>query len=208
MVEEGKKRKHNKKIISKITKNKSEKEFFDPAMLPSENPNPVFCINTDLEIIYTNEPAKSIFREAGLTGKIIPKKLIDSLMDSFKKKNDNIMTLERSIGAATYEFMIVKVKDSGNYCIYGSDISNRKDLEKSNRKIEKEKILLNERNYIARELHDTVTQTLFSANLIAEVLPKLWEKDPSSVFKRLDEIRTLNNVALTEMRSLLFDLRP
>ena len=203
MIEEKKKRKYSKK-----TKNKSEKEIFDTTILPSINPNPVFCINTDLEIIYTNEPAKSIFRETGLTGKIIPKKLVDSLVASFNKKNDNIMTLERGIGASTYEFMIVKVKDSDYYCIYGSDVTNRKKLEKSNRKIEKEKILLNERNYIARELHDTVTQTLFSANLIAEVLPKLWKKDPNSVFKRLDEIRTLNNIALTEMRSLLFDLRP
>ena len=203
MIEEGKKRKHNKKII-----NKSEKEIFDPAMLPSKNPNPVFCINTGLEIIYTNAPAKSIFREAGLTGKIIPKKLVDPLRVFFKKKNDNIMTLERSIGASTYEFMIVKVKDSDYYYVYGNDITNRKKLEESNRKIEKEEILINERNYIARELHDTVTQTLFSANLIAEVLPKLWKKDPRSVLKRLDEIRTLNNVALTEMRSLLFDLRP
>lgn len=83
-----------------------------------------------------------------------------------------------------------------------------KKTEKSEREIEKEKILLTDRSYIARELHDTVTQTLFSANLIAEVLPRLWRKDPKGVIKRLNEIRMLNSVALTEMRSLLFDLRP
>jgi signal transduction histidine kinase len=208
MVEEDKKRKYNRQIISQVAKNKPEKESFDPISLPSENPNPVFCINTKLEIIYINEPAKSMFREAGLTGKIIPKKLIDSLMVSFKKKDNKIMTLEHSIGDRTYEFLIVKIKGTDHFNIYGNDITKRKKLEKSSRKIEKEEILLNERNYIARELHDTVTQTLFSANLIAEVLPKLWKKDPGSVLKRLDEIRTLNNVALTEMRSLLFDLRP
>jgi len=84
----------------------------------------------------------------------------------------------------------------------------KKKTEKPEQKIEKEKILLTDRNYIARELHDTVTQTLFSANLIAEVLPRLWRKDPKGVIKRLNEIRMLNSVALTEMRSLLFDLRP
>ena len=34
-----------------------------------------------------------------------------------------------------------------------------------------------ERSRLARELHDAVTQTLFSASLIAEVLPRLWERD-------------------------------
>ena len=35
-----------------------------------------------------------------------------------------------------------------------------------------------ERNRLARDLHDAVTQTLFSASLMAEVLPKLWEMNP------------------------------
>jgi len=112
------------------------------------------------------------------------------------------------IGSLVYEFSIKKIKDS-DYCnIYGNDITDKKKTEKSEQNIYKQAILLNDRNYIARELHDTVTQTLFSANLIAEVLPKLWKKDPKGVIKRLDEIRMLNNIALTEMRALLFDLRP
>ena len=35
-----------------------------------------------------------------------------------------------------------------------------------------------ERSRLARDLHDAVTQTLFSASMIAEVLPTLWERDP------------------------------
>jgi GAF domain-containing protein len=35
-----------------------------------------------------------------------------------------------------------------------------------------------ERSRLARELHDAVTQTLFSASLIADVLPRLWQRDP------------------------------
>ena len=158
--------------------------------------------------MYANKPAKIILEKLGLKGKEIPKKLINSITASLKKKNESLMTLERKIGTLTYEFSIVKVKDADYYNIYGTDITDRKKEEKSKQKTEKKEILLSDRNYIARELHDTVTQTLFSANLIAEVLPRLWEKDPESVIKRLDEIRMLNNVALTEMRALLFDLRP
>ena len=38
-----------------------------------------------------------------------------------------------------------------------------------------EEAVTGERNRLARDLHDAVTQTLFSASLIAEVLPDLWE---------------------------------
>lgn len=65
-----------------------------------------------------------------------------------------------------------------------------------------------ERSRLARELHDAVTQTLFSASLIAEVLPRLWEQNPDEGRKRLDELRRLTRGALAEMRTLLLELRP
>lgn len=65
-----------------------------------------------------------------------------------------------------------------------------------------------ERNRLARELHDAVTQTLFSASLIAEVLPKIWEKDNTEGLKRVGELRNLTRGALAEMRTLLLELRP
>jgi signal transduction histidine kinase/putative methionine-R-sulfoxide reductase with GAF domain len=65
-----------------------------------------------------------------------------------------------------------------------------------------------ERNRLARELHDAVTQTLFSASLIAEVLPRIWDKDEEAGRERLDELRGLTRGALAEMRTLLLELRP
>lgn len=65
-----------------------------------------------------------------------------------------------------------------------------------------------ERQRLARDLHDAVTQTLFSASLIAEVLPRLWDKRPDDARKRLDELRELTRGALAEMRTLLLELRP
>lgn len=65
-----------------------------------------------------------------------------------------------------------------------------------------------ERNRLARDLHDAVTQTLFSASLIAEVLPRIWEKNPQEGMKRLAELGQLNRGALAEMRTLLLELRP
>ncbi|NTV90644.1 MAG: GAF domain-containing sensor histidine kinase [Clostridiales bacterium] len=65
-----------------------------------------------------------------------------------------------------------------------------------------------ERNRLARDLHDAVTQTLFSASLIADVVPRIWERSPEAGMKRLDELKRLTKGALAEMRTLLFELRP
>lgn len=67
---------------------------------------------------------------------------------------------------------------------------------------------LAERTRLARELHDSVTQTLFSASLIAEVLPDLWKMDQSEGWRRLEELRQLTRGAMAEMRTLLVELRP
>lgn len=65
-----------------------------------------------------------------------------------------------------------------------------------------------ERTRLARELHDAVTQTLFSASLIAEVLPDVWEASEEAGRQRLEELRLLTRGALAEMRTLLVELRP
>jgi signal transduction histidine kinase len=68
--------------------------------------------------------------------------------------------------------------------------------------------ILEERQRLARELHDAVTQTLFAGSLIADVLPRLWERDPAEGRRRLAELRELARGALAEMRTLLYELRP
>ncbi len=65
-----------------------------------------------------------------------------------------------------------------------------------------------ERNRLARDLHDAVTQTLFSASLTAEVLPQLWTRDPAEGERRLEELRQATRGALAEMRTLLLEMRP
>ncbi|MCJ7556911.1 MAG: GAF domain-containing sensor histidine kinase, partial [Gammaproteobacteria bacterium] len=67
---------------------------------------------------------------------------------------------------------------------------------------------LQERQRLARNLHDAVNQSLFSAGLIAEVLPRLWERDPDEARQSLEDLRRLTRGALAEMRALLAELRP
>jgi signal transduction histidine kinase/PAS domain-containing protein len=65
-----------------------------------------------------------------------------------------------------------------------------------------------ERDHLARDLHDSVTQTLFSANLLTEVLPQIWRNDPELGLQRLNTLQQLTRGALAEMRTFLLELRP
>ena len=65
-----------------------------------------------------------------------------------------------------------------------------------------------ERQRMARELHDAVTQTLFSANLIADVIPRIWKRNPEEGLQSLEELHQLTRGALAEMRTLLLEMRP
>lgn len=65
-----------------------------------------------------------------------------------------------------------------------------------------------ERNRLAHDLHDCVTQTLFLINNIAGFLPDLLERYPSKVLSQLALLQRLSQGALAEMRGLLLELRP
>jgi PAS domain S-box-containing protein len=67
---------------------------------------------------------------------------------------------------------------------------------------------LQERQRLARNLHDAINQSLFSAGLIAEVLPRLWEQDPDEGRRSLEDLRRLMRGAQADMRLLLAELRP
>ena len=68
--------------------------------------------------------------------------------------------------------------------------------------------VLQERERLARELHDSVTQLIFSTTLIAQSIAPAWKRDPSEGQRRVDRLLDLSQTALREMRSLLFQLRP
>lgn len=68
--------------------------------------------------------------------------------------------------------------------------------------------VLQERQRLARELHDSVTQLIFSVTLIAQSIRPAWQRDPAEGERRIARLLELSQLALVEMRALLAELRP
>lgn len=92
--------------------------------------------------------------------------------------------------------------------VFGADITERRQAQKALRVHREAEAVEEERARIARDLHDSVTQTIYSSSLIAEALPRVWDRDPEQVPGHLSTLVQLIRGALAEMRTLLFELRP
>jgi signal transduction histidine kinase len=110
-------------------------------------------------------------------------------------------TLEQRVEERTHELAETNLRLT-------DEIEQRKRAEEALASKAAEEAVTAERTRLARDLHDAVTQTLFAASLIAEVLPELWAMDQQEAMKSTEELRQLTRGALAEMRTLLLELRP
>jgi signal transduction histidine kinase len=121
-----------------------------------------------------------------------------------------LVTKERVIGVLHAQSDQLNAFDDSDLVVLQS-LANQAAIAIENARLyeqAQELAVVEERSRLARDLHDAVTQTLFSASLIAEVLPRLWERNPDEGLRGLDELRELSRGALAEMRTLLLELRP
>ncbi|HJR73561.1 MAG TPA: GAF domain-containing protein [Luteimonas sp.] len=68
--------------------------------------------------------------------------------------------------------------------------------------------LLEERQRLARDLHDNVTQILASMSLITQSLAEAWHRDPGEGERRAARLGELAQLAFAELRGLLRELSP
>jgi len=88
------------------------------------------------------------------------------------------------------------------------DVSVRERLEQDLRRQAGELASSQERAHLARELHDSVTQALFSMTLVTRTTELLVDRDTVAAKEKLGSLRDLQREALAEMRALIFELRP
>jgi PAS domain S-box-containing protein len=72
----------------------------------------------------------------------------------------------------------------------------------------REKVALEERQRLARDLHDSVSQAVYGIALGARSAMELLSTDPTQVREPLEYVLRLSEAALAEMRALIFELRP
>ena len=88
------------------------------------------------------------------------------------------------------------------------------ELEEANQKLQaysrqlEQLAVARERNRLARDLHDSVTQTVFSMTLATQSALLLLDRDPDRVEAQLDRLSQLAQSALAEMQLLITELRP
>jgi PAS domain S-box-containing protein len=88
------------------------------------------------------------------------------------------------------------------------DVTEREKLARNLREQAAALAAGEERAHLARELHDSVTQALFSMTLLTRTTEMLFDRDPSAARDNLGTLRDLQREALAEMRALIFELRP
>lgn len=103
---------------------------------------------------------------------------------------------------------IQPVCDSGGrvirLAIFGFDVTEHKLIEEQRARL----AALEERQHLARELHDTLSQNLYGVALGAHTALTLLDHDRTKVVEALDYILALADSGLTELKALISDLRP
>jgi signal transduction histidine kinase len=112
-----------------------------------------------------------------------------------------VLNLEsRRVGAFTDEGVAVLETAAD---VLASAIENARLYQRA-----QEAAVLEERSRLARDLHDSISQQLFSMTLTAQAARVQLEKNPARTAAQLERLQETAAVALAEMRALIFQLRP
>jgi len=96
----------------------------------------------------------------------------------------------------------------------GENLALAGELQEANQKLQaysaqmEQLVVARERNRLARDLHDSVTQTVFSMTLTTQSALLLLEREPARVAAQLDRLSQLAQDALSEMQLLISELKP
>jgi PAS domain S-box-containing protein len=89
----------------------------------------------------------------------------------------------------------------------GNDITELLEAQAALRERDEERIAQQERNRLARELHDSVTQALFAATMKAEALTLAGDSLSPRDLRAVEDVWRLTRGALAQMRTMLLELR-
>lgn len=116
----------------------------------------------------------------------------------------------QSLGALTAKFPEGREPDESALAFLGA-VADQAAVVIANAQLFKEaqtRAALKERQRLARELHDSVSQALYGIGLGARTARALAERTPAEALAPLNYVLELTETAFAEMRALIFELRP
>lgn len=138
-----------------------------------------------------------------------------------KEKMDGLSTMITSLAKGNYNSRI-KLPHQDEISRIGDELNELADKLKSQvrslQKMAEEKseyaksahkaATIEERQRLARDLHDAVSQQLFALTMMSQATVRIFDQDPVKAKEQLEEISSMALQAQTEMRALLLHLRP
>ncbi len=157
---------------------KKEKEIFDLAQFPSENPYPVLRVNRN-GLMYINDAGQKLLNIVNYNQ--IPSIFQENVKFTFE--NSQITESEVEFDSRTYSFRIVPVKDQDYVNIFGMNITERKHVEEKLKEVNKLKS-----EFLRRASHELKTP-LISIKGFSDLILSLYEDQlDTPIISKLREI--------------------
>ena len=186
------------------------------ALFAELDPNPLIRVNADGIVIHINDAAKNLGKDAPIVGekinKIIPS--INFPIDDCIKKDQPVVFTE-TINNKFYSILFRGIAYLNIAQIYFDDLTERKQFEEE---LQSPKVKLrelsehlrntleDERQRIARELHDGVGQNLHLIRLKLKTIEESQSKD----FSEKDYATLFNSIesSINELKEIIYNLKP
>ncbi len=158
------------------------------------------------------------WRESGLVPSTDEGDRLAGIFRAMGQVADYELSLATRAGSkATMLLSLISIAVGGEPCILAiaHDITKRKRAEEALLRTQaelaldiQERTALEERQRLARELHDSVSQALYGVSLGVNTALALFDTERTKVLEALHYALSLAHDGLTEMRALIFELRP